>query len=132
MAVPRGTRADRLWGGVVSRRSARPLVAAVLTLLLLSPFWRGGLARADGAERLPGTAVELRAVDTVAGTRVGAPARRSAQAATFVVAYDAGFQANPSALAAFQRAVDIWAGQISSPVPIEVEAHWSALGPGVL
>jgi hypothetical protein len=114
------------------RPAARLLIAVVLTLLLLAPLWTGQLARADGLEWMPGGRVELRASDTTARTRVVAPPRRSAQAATFVVNYDAGFQANPAAQAAFQHAVDIWAGQISSPVPIAVEAHWSALGPGVL
>jgi hypothetical protein len=114
------------------RRACRLLIAAALTLLLLTPLWTGRLARADGAERAPGSRVELRAGDLAAGTRVGAPPRRSAQAATFVVNYDASFQANPAARAAFQYAVDIWASQISSPVPIVVDAHWSALQDGLL
>jgi hypothetical protein len=43
-------------------------------------------------------------------------------AATFQVTYQ-GFGSNPAAQAAFQAAVDIWAGQISSPVPIVVVAR---------
>jgi hypothetical protein len=34
--------------------------------------------------------------------------------------------------AAFQYAVDIWASQITSPIPIEVNATWEPLGAGVL
>ena len=52
--------------------------------------------------------------------------------ATFVVNYDAGFDANPSAKAAFQFAVDQWSQNISSPVPIVVNASFSPLGSGIL
>ena len=118
---------------MVARRVTRPLLAAALTLLLLVPLSTGVPARADGPERVPGARIELRASDVAAGTRVaGWPRRRSTQAATFVVNYDAGFLANQPARAAFQYAVDIWAGQLSSPVPIVVDAHWSALEPGLL
>ena len=51
------------------------------------------------------------------------------ETATFDVAYD-GF--SPEARAAFQRAVDIWATQLTSPVTIQVRATWKLLGPGVL
>jgi hypothetical protein len=50
--------------------------------------------------------------------------------ATITVNYSANF--DPAAKAAFQAAVDIWATQISSTVPITVDANWSALGTGVL
>ncbi len=48
---------------------------------------------------------------------------------TFIVTYN-GF--TPQAQAAFQAAVDIWASQIQSSVPIRVTANWTPLGPGVL
>ena len=48
------------------------------------------------------------------------------------VTYDAGFLANPTAMAAFQHAVDIWKTQITSPVTITIDAQWKALGTGVL
>lgn len=57
---------------------------------------------------------------------------RSAEAATFIVNYDAGFQANSAARAAFQRAVDIWASQLTSTVPIVVDASFEALPANVL
>ena len=56
----------------------------------------------------------------------------AAMTATFQVSYDAGFQANPAAQAAFQAAVDIWAQIVVSPVPIRVRASFAALQPGVL
>jgi hypothetical protein len=48
---------------------------------------------------------------------------------TFVVTYN-GFP--PQAQAAFQAAVNIWASQIQSSVPIRVTANWTGLAPGVL
>ncbi len=55
--------------------------------------------------------------------------RANGGGATINVTYT-GFTA--SAQAAFQYAVDIWAAQLTSAVPIEVEASFSALGGGVL
>ena len=49
--------------------------------------------------------------------------------ATITVTYS-GF--TPQAQAAFQFAVDIWASQIISPVPILIDAQFVPLGPGVL
>jgi hypothetical protein len=67
------------------------------------------------------------------GTRVAAPPTpRGAQSATFTVNYDASFQANPDARTAFQAAVDIWASQLTSTVPITVDAHWTPLGTNIL
>ena len=48
---------------------------------------------------------------------------------TFIVTYN-GF--SPQAQAAFQAAVDVWATQIQSSVPIRVTANWEPLDPGVL
>lgn len=50
--------------------------------------------------------------------------------ATIEVTFSAGFPVD--AQVAFQQAVDIWETIISSPVPIKVQANWSALGSGVL
>lgn len=55
--------------------------------------------------------------------------QNSVQSATITVSYN-GF--TPEAQAAFQYAVDIWAREISSPIPIHIVAHWTNLGPGVL
>ncbi len=48
------------------------------------------------------------------------------------VNYDAGFQANPLAEAAFQRAVDLWSLNVTSLSTIVVNASLTALGPGQL
>lgn len=61
-------------------------------------------------------------------TTVAEPAGKAATA-TFVVTYH-GFSA--PARAAFQRAVNYWATQVSSTVPITVDATYTALGPGIL
>ena len=42
---------------------------------------------------------------------------------TWQVNYDSSFTSNPAAHDAFQRAVDIWAANIGSSVPIKVDAH---------
>ena len=53
--------------------------------------------------------------------------------ATINVTYGSGFTAFPNAQAAFQHAVDIWKTQVTSLVPIAVQADFSAnLGSGVL
>jgi hypothetical protein len=84
----------------------------------------------------PGPLIELRAGPPGPPTRVRAPRSSPPRqpgigvtSATFSVTYN-GF--SPQAQAAFQAAVDIWANQISSAVPIRITANWTALGPGVL
>lgn len=54
---------------------------------------------------------------------------RHAATAQFVVEYE-GF--TTEARLAFQYAVNIWATQISSPVPIRIRANWVSLEPGAL
>jgi hypothetical protein len=49
--------------------------------------------------------------------------------ATFAVTYS-GF--TPEAQAAFQAAVDVWSNVVTSSVPIQVNAQFTTLGPGVL
>ena len=53
-----------------------------------------------------------------------------AQANASITVTYTGF--TPEARAAFQFAVDIWATQVSSPVPIRVDAEFVDLGPGIL
>lgn len=60
------------------------------------------------------------------------PSKRSEQTATFVVDYGPGFQQNPAARAAFQRAVDTWATHIRSDATIRISASFGDLGPRVL
>ena len=52
--------------------------------------------------------------------------------AELIVTYGPGAQANPEARAAFQFALDIWANEIVSAVPINIFAEFATLGPGVL
>lgn len=59
----------------------------------------------------------------------GTTVTSSGGSATFVVTYS-GF--TPAAQDAFQRAVDIWSTLISSPVPIRINASFSALGSQIL
>ena len=61
--------------------------------------------------------------------RVQPRLRTDASLVSITVIYT-GF--TPQAQAAFQHAVDLWADQITSPVPIRIDAQFTALGPGVL
>ncbi len=56
--------------------------------------------------------------------------KEAAQKSTFIVSYSANFPEN--ARSAFQRAVDIWAEILDSPVPVRVWAYWEPLGRNVL
>lgn len=66
-------------------------------------------------------------VATVVPADAGIYAKR--RTANFQVTYN-GF--SKQAKQAFQRAVDIWATKVSSPVTIKVQANWKPLDPGVL
>src|SRR6478735_1345971 len=59
----------------------------------------------------------------------GRSARRTAATSTIEVTYH-GF--TPQAMAAFQKAVDIWSANITSSVPIKVDATWAPLPTNVL
>ncbi|WP_394749797.1 T9SS type A sorting domain-containing protein [Spongiimicrobium salis] len=52
--------------------------------------------------------------------------------AEILVEFGPGAQANPEAMAAFQFAIDIWAQEIVSSVPIRISAEFGGLAPGVL
>lgn len=65
-------------------------------------------------------------------SRLTAHARAHAVTANITVIYDANFNANPAAKAAFQAAVNIWARTVVSPAPIRVKASFVDLGPGIL
>lgn len=49
-----------------------------------------------------------------------------------VINPDAGLAANLPALAAFNRAAAQWEAYISDPITITIDAHFSALGPGII
>ena len=88
---------------------------------------------AQGPDRLPGEIIEDPPGPYVGNSYV--PPRADVVTApatalsTFVVTYN-GF--TPQAQAAFQAAVDIWASQIQSSVPIRITANWTVLGANVL
>jgi len=104
---------------------------ALSALAILLPLGITSVAGQDG-DSAPGRMVALRASGRTQQVYTPPPTQRVAQAATFTVNYDAGFNANASARAAFQYAVDIWAGQITSSVPIVIDASFRSLEQGVL
>jgi hypothetical protein len=76
--------------------------------------------------------VSLRASGEAVATFVAPPAELNQPrlaSTQFNVTYNS-FAAE--AQAAFQYAVDIWSAQLTSPVPIRVQAYWDSLGSGVL
>ncbi len=83
-------------------------------------------------ERLPGPVIDDPPGE-YAGRSFVRPAPQlvgpSSALSTFVVTYN-GFP--PQAQAAFQAAVNMWASQIQSGVPIRVTANWTTLAPNVL
>jgi hypothetical protein len=70
-----------------------------------------------------------REIRSLVPARAQSRLRTEASLVTINVNYT-GF--TPQAQAAFQHAVNIWAGQITSPVTIQVDAEFAALDPGVL
>lgn len=99
---------------------------------------------ATGLAAVPAGASSAPAPRPIAGTQVpvyagplgGVPSfvddsagAKAAPTAKFVVTYT-GFSAE--AKAAFQRAVNMWAGKLNSSVPITVKASWEPLGSGIL
>jgi hypothetical protein len=116
-------------------RSARGPKAVLATLPLIAAALFGApgpvAAAPSAAVGQPAAQVVLRAGDLAAPTAV-LPARAgqvSARAVTFSLSYS-GF--TPAARAAFQRAVNLWAPQITSTVPITVNASFVAQPAGQL
>ena len=83
-----------------------------------------------GGEAVSGPALPIQLSEATAS---GAGATRvvtEGASATFVVDYSSGF--TTQARRAFQRAVDIWADHLTSPIPIRVQADFAPLSSGVL
>lgn len=99
------------------------LIAAICTTISIQP--------AAALEMQQGSKISLLAGPDGPSSYVRpvTPTVPQPEAATFVVTYT-GFSA--AAKAAFQRAVNIWAGQVTSSVPITVSATYQPLGTGVL
>lgn len=132
----------------MQRSSAPRLVASIAAVTLLGV---PSLSHGPAAASTPSvSSPQLRAVPRIPlvvgptplqPTLVPAAPRNSATrgslhaastTSAFIVNYDAGFNANPAAKAAFQFAVDQWSNIIQSPVPITVDATFTNLGAGVL
>ena len=107
-----------------------PIIAAALIVVTLLRDHH--VVWAQEPDRIPGPIIEDPPGSFKAHTYVAAPIQLVSPAAavsTFVVTYN-GF--TPQAQTAFQAAVDVWASQIQSSVPIRVTANWTTLGPGIL
>ena len=114
----------------------KPLSAFLLLLALSASGASQSIAAGDGCTLYlhDGAAVSgpyvapapIDAARRASGVTTRVVTRGSAR---FEVDYT-GFTAD--AQAAFQKAVDIWANHLTSPVPIRVSAEFTALGPNVL
>ena len=97
-----------------------------LTALLVVPERRPTPARVDDCVLVADPRVVRSFVGTRASDMLRAP---SSNLVTMTVDYT-GF--TPQAQAAFQHAVNLWSTQITSSVPIHIEAEFVSLPPGVL
>src|SRR5262245_27512041 len=105
------------------------IAAAVVAVTLSREHYQ---LLAQEPDRIPGPIIEDPPGSFKAQTYVAPPVQPVSPAAlssTFVVTYN-GF--TPQAQVAFQAAVNIWASQIQSSVPIRVTANWTSLGDGIL
>ena len=86
----------------------------------------------EDGEAVAGPYLPFDDLDSSGARRSGEGTRVTSQGAqaTITVTYDIGF--TPAAQAAFQRAVDIWANHIASPIEIRVDARFAPLASGVL
>jgi hypothetical protein len=105
-----------------------------ITLLLAMALVLGHApdVSAQQFDRTPGPLIEDPPGTYRGETHIGLSATLSTSAvplSTFVVTYN-GFTSE--AQAAFQAAVNVWASQIQSSVPIRITANWTTLGPNVL
>ncbi|NWJ45406.1 MAG: hypothetical protein HXX08_05955 [Chloroflexi bacterium] len=117
-------------------RAALLLVILLLLQLAFNPLiTQGTLLQDSSNSAIPGTPLILVTDGQPNPVKVAPPlnfSRRMAKSnsvlatptATFSVTYN-GFSAQ--AQAAFQYALDIWATQITSPVPITINAYWTNL-----
>ena len=121
----------------VSCRLSAAAAAVIAALVAIAPH---PAADAQAPRALPGAVEEVYA-DPVDLMYSYGPSDRdraalraeSAFTASMTVTYDAGFNANPQAQAAFQAAVDIWKSVVASPVLIRIRANYFNLGnPNVL
>ena len=123
-------------------RSVTPRAAALLAALALAA---SALALAPAPPAAAAPALPLHRVALMRGTSPSGAASPHASGVTVVpgspahtakshwaVTYDSSWDTNAPAKAAFQTAVDTWAGIITSTQTITVDAHFGDLGSGVL
>lgn len=120
-------------------RKTIPLATSLMTLALF--FFGLQVLTAQKIQKFPGETVVCPAGPDNEFTRVNIPKQSSADyqrtlenAATsqFEITFGPGAQANPPSMEAFQYALDIWATQIVSAIPIKIFADFADLGAGVL
>ena len=120
---------------IIVRHNLYLALSQIIIFCLIILLGTTSLASAQGpqnGESKPGRLVVIRPDFTYTPHRVEAPFQKgqpTVKTATINVTYT-GF--SPAAQVAFQRAVDIWESLITSSIPIQVQANWTPLGPGVL
>ena len=124
-----------MWGKQRTR-SARVVVAALGAAAVTVVAATGSGSASAAPSAAAGVRMAVAPVTIYAGQATGAAtyvaddtAVGKVATATFNVTYT-GF--TPQAKAAFQRAVDYWSTQLTSSVPITVDARFSPLGSGIL
>jgi len=115
------------------------IITSIFLLFML--FSTSGFLIAQGTEKREAEPIICPAKDQDMFTRINIPETTSGEyqrmvqnnaTAEFEITFGPGAQDNPEAMAAFEYALDIWATQIVSPVPIKIYAEFADLGAGVL
>ncbi|MGB5819766.1 MAG: choice-of-anchor D domain-containing protein [Saonia sp.] len=125
--------------GNASRNRLRNPYHLLLTLVLFV-FGSSQIVQAQKMEKLPGPIIVCPAKFEDQNSRMAMSqmaskkllSTKKSATAELLVTFGPGAQANPEATAAFQFALDIWAEEIVSNVPIRIFAEFADLGPGVL
>ena len=126
------------WGNSHMNRARLGLAAAVLPLAafaVFAPSASAAPAASASGFRLAGTGVQipLLATSSEAQTYVGDDVSGARLAAASTAVINVTYHNfSPAAKASFQRAVNTWEKSVRSSVPINIDATYKALGPGVL
>jgi hypothetical protein len=111
------------------------VLAALVPAAAAQAVSRAQAADPPAPEIAAGTPVPLIAGTGTEQTEIPplvSPGEVGSESATFSITYDASFNANPAAKAAFQFAAGLWGQLLTSPVPITINAEFSPLGTNVL
>ncbi|QLG46726.1 Ig-like domain-containing protein [Costertonia aggregata] len=114
----------------------------IFTFILLFVFCGIQTAQAQKMEKLPGPIVVCPAnyedqhsriaMSQMAAKKSSFSRTKKSATAELLVTFGPEAQSRPEVVAAFQFALDIWAEEIVSTVPIRIFAEFADLGPGVL